>query len=67
MTAGWLFWGVIFGAVGMGMFVYGKKQQSALPMICGVVLMVFPYFVSNLFLLVLIGVAVTAIPWVLRD
>ncbi|MFN7941088.1 MAG: hypothetical protein U0X73_05790 [Thermoanaerobaculia bacterium] len=66
MTPGWLFWGVIFGAVGMGMFVYGKKQQSAVPLVCGIVLMVFPYFVSNLLLLVAIGVVVCAIPWILR-
>lgn len=48
------------------MFVYGKKQQSAVPLVCGIVLMVFPYFVSNLLLLVAIGVVVCAIPWILR-
>jgi hypothetical protein len=67
MTPGWLFWGMLFGVLGLATFVYGKKQQSVLPMICGIVLMVYPYFVSNLIALVVIGVVVGAIPWLLRS
>ena len=67
MTPGWLFWGMLFGVVGLATFVYGKKKQSVVPMICGIVLMVYPYFVSNLIALVVIGVVVSAIPWLLRS
>ncbi len=35
-------------------------------MVCGVALMVYPYFVSNLMLLVGIGVLFAAIPYFLR-
>jgi len=27
-------WGVIFGAVGLAYFVYGKKQQRFVPLFC---------------------------------
>jgi len=61
-----LLWGLIFGAFGFGFFVYGKKQQAIVPLLCGLALMIFPYFVSNVFLLVFIGVALMAIPYFVR-
>jgi hypothetical protein len=57
----------VFGTVGMGFFVYGKKQQAAVPLVCGLALMVFPYFVSNSVFLVLIGVALIAVPYFVRS
>jgi len=62
-----LLWGVLFSAVGLGFFVYGKKQQSAVPFLCGLALMVFPYFISNTVLLVTVGVALAAIPYFVRE
>jgi len=62
-----LLWGVLFGAVGLGYFVYGRRQQSFVPLLCGVALMVLPYFTSNILLLVIVGVAIAAIPYFVRD
>lgn len=61
-----LLWGVVFGAVGLAYFVYGKKQQRFVPLLCGIGLMVFPYFVSNTVLLVVVGLALSAIPYFFR-
>ena len=61
-----LLWGVLFGSIGLGFFVYGKKQRAIVPLICGLALMAFPYFVSGTFLLIAIGVALMAIPWFVR-
>lgn len=58
-----LLWGVLFGSVGFGYFLYGKKQGAVIPLVCGLLLMVFPYFISNTALVVLVGVALAAIPW----
>jgi hypothetical protein len=49
----------------MGYFVYGKKQQAALPLLAGIVLCIFPYFVSNVYIMVLVGIVLTVLPWVL--
>jgi hypothetical protein len=38
----------------------------AVPLVCGLALMVFPYFVSNLILLVGIGAVLVAIPYFFR-
>lgn len=61
-----LLWGVLFGSIGLGFFLYGKKQQAFVPLFCGLALMVFPYFVSSTPLLVAIGVALTALPYFIR-
>jgi hypothetical protein len=61
-----LLWGLLFGSIGLGYFIYGKKQKAAVPLVCGLALMAFPYFVSNVVLLVGIGVLLTAIPYFYR-
>ena len=61
-----LIWGVIFGAVGLAYFVFGKRQQRFVPLFCGIGLMAFPYFVSNTVLLVIVGLALSAIPYFFR-
>ena len=66
MNTAWLLWGLLFGSIGMGFFVYGKKQRAVVPLVCGLVLMVFPYFVSNPFVLVVVGLALMAVPYFFR-
>jgi len=61
-----LLWGVIFGAIGMGFFVYGKRQSAPIPLVCGIALMVFPYFVSNVWGTVAVGALLMAIPYFVR-
>lgn len=61
-----LFWGLIFGSIGFGFFLYGKKQRAVVPLVCGIALMLFPYFVSNTILLVMLGIALMAIPYYVR-
>jgi hypothetical protein len=61
-----IIWGVIFGSIGLGYFVYGKKQNSLVPLVCGIGLMAFPYFVSNTVILVVVGVLLSALPYFVR-
>lgn len=61
-----LLWSMVFGSVGLGFFVYGKKQGAIIPLLCGLALMIFPYFVSNIILLVAFGIALMAIPYFIR-
>jgi hypothetical protein len=60
-------WGLLYGSIGLGFFIYGRKQRAVVPLLCGVALMVFPYFVSNVLLLVAIGAVLIAIPYFLRE
>jgi hypothetical protein len=56
---------MLFGAIGVGYFMYGKKRQNAITMISGVALCVFPYFVSNAVAAVVVGIVLTVLPWLL--
>ncbi len=66
MSEAQLWWGMLFGAIGLGYFVYGTKQRSPIPLVTGIALMAYPYFFSNGWLLLLIGVVLTAIPYFIR-
>jgi hypothetical protein len=61
-----LLWTVVFGSIGLGFFVYGKKQGAIIPLVCGLALMVFPYFVPNTVWLVSVGVGLVAVPYFIR-
>ena len=50
-----LFASVLFGLIGFAAFRYGKKDASWQPMAIGVALMVYPYFISQTWLLYTIG------------
>ena len=65
-STAYLMWTVLFSSLGLGYFVYGKKQGRPVPLISGVALMCYPYFVSNTYLLAAIGAALSALPFVLK-
>ena len=61
-----LIWGMLFGAVGLGFFTYGKKQHAVIPLLTGVALFIFPYFISNIYVLVIVGICLMALPYFVR-
>ncbi len=61
-----LLWGMLFGAIGLGYFTYGRKQRAAAPLLVGIALMVFPYFVPNVYMLVLVGAVLIVLPYFVR-
>lgn len=63
MTAASLFWNLMFGVVGTAYFMYGRKQHAPIPLVCGIALGIFPFFVSNAWLLFGIGSALSAAPF----
>ncbi len=67
MSLATLIWAIIFGSIGLGFFVYGRKQQTMIPLFCGLGLMIFPYFIHNTIALVISGAILIAIPWITRD
>jgi predicted membrane protein len=61
-----LLWGVVFSSIGFGFFIYGKRQKAIVPLVCGIGLFVFPYFVDDLWLMLLIGAGLMAVPYFVR-
>jgi len=66
MNTSLLLWGLLISSIGLGFFLYGKKQRAVVPLVCGVALMIYPYFVPNVGALIAIGIALAAIPYFLR-
>ena len=58
--------GVFTGAFGVGYFVYGKRQQQIVPLSAGIALCVYPYFVDNLVISLIVAAVLLAAPFFLR-
>lgn len=63
MSTAALLWSLVFGSIGFGFFLYGKKQHAVVPLVCGLGLMTLPYVVSNLLLLITLGVTFIILPY----
>lgn len=55
--------GMIWGALGTGYFIYGKKMAKAGFMLCGVGLVILPLFVSSVLYIALFGIGLSVIPF----
>lgn len=61
-----LFFGVMFSAIGMGYFVYGRRQDVAVALIAGPILIFFPFFMPNLLTMFVVGGILLALPFLIR-
>ena len=66
-SAGNLIGNLLFSCIGFVAFIYGKKQSLWKTMLLGVALMIYPYFVSNEWLMYGIGAALTAALFVFKE
>ena len=64
MTGTTLAIGILTGAIGTGYFMYGKRQTKFAPLLAGMALCVYPYFVDSTRWLIVIGAALMAAPFV---
>ena len=60
-----LFLGMIVSTVGVGYIMYGKRQTRFVPVVAGVVLCIYPYFVNDWVWLAGIGVPLLVAPFLL--
>lgn len=54
--------GVVFSSIGLGYFIFGKKQKNMVVLVSGIILMLYPYFIENIFFMLIIGVALIFLP-----
>ena len=60
-----LFASLLWGSVGLGYFIYGKKQSAWIPMVGGVAMMAVSYLVSSALLMSLLSVGLIGVVYVL--
>ena len=51
---------IFLGIIGSGYFMYGKKAHRPVPLVSGVLLCVFPYFIDGFLWTMVIGAALLA-------
>ena len=56
LDVNFLFASLIWGSVGVGYCIYGKRQQSIVPFIAGVLMIGASYFISSALLMSLVGI-----------
>jgi hypothetical protein len=61
-----LIWSMLFGAIGVGFFVYGRRQRMLVPFLSGLALIIVPYFVDNVGAMIALCVAFMALPYFVR-
>jgi len=66
LSASSLFASLIWGAIGSGLFIYGKKQKSEIPLGCGLAMVALSYFVSSAWWMSLAGIGILGILYWLK-
>ena len=61
-----LIWGTLFGGIGIGYFIYGKKQKHPISFFTGVSLFVIPYIIDDILLLIVAALALMVLPFVVK-
>jgi hypothetical protein len=64
-STSFLFASLLWGSVGVGYFIYGKRQRSGLPMVGGVLMIAVSYLVGSALLMSLLSVGLMAAVFVL--
>jgi hypothetical protein len=67
ISAANLIGGLVFGSIGFVAFVYGKRMHLWKMMLCGLALMIYPYFVEDMVISFAIGVIGSGALFFLRD
>ena len=58
--------GLVFGSIGFGYFIYGKKRKNKLIFWVGIALMVLPYVITNNVLVVIVSLALILTPYYIK-
>jgi len=59
-NANFLFASLLWGSIGVGYFIYGKKQRLWPPMVGGIAMIIVSYFVASVWLMSLASIAIMA-------
>ena len=61
MSGNFLLSSVLIGSIGLGLFMYGKRQRRAPHLAVGIVLMVYTYFVPSISFMFAIAAALVGL------
>jgi hypothetical protein len=53
---------LIFSSIGLGYLIYDKKQKRKVAYYSGIGLVVYPYLISEIPIMILVGITLMAVP-----
>lgn len=56
---------MLAGVFGVAYFVYGKRQTKLVPLVAGILLCIYPYFIDSVLWLCIVGILLLAAPFVI--
>lgn len=57
-----LLWSLLFNSIGLGYFIYGRKQGNKVVLYTGLALMLYPYLFSSAITVVVVGLLLMCVP-----
>ena len=51
---------LVWGSIGLGFVVYGKRQSAVVPLVGGIALIAISYFVGSVLVMSIVGAALVA-------
>lgn len=57
-----LIFGLLFGIIGSSYMLYGRRQSEPWYLVVGLALIVYPYFIDNAILTLLVGAVLVLLP-----
>ncbi len=61
-----LLWGVLFSSIGLGYFIYGRRQKHKVAFYAGLCLMFCPWFLGDVLQLIVVSVVLMVAPRVIK-
>jgi len=66
LDSSYLLVSLVFSCIGLGYFIYGRRQKHKVAFWAGIGLMFYPYVISNVTLLIVLGVGLMFVPKFVR-
>ena len=66
MTMGGMIASLVFSCVGYFYFKRGRSESDTNKLVCGIAMMVYPYFVTNALYITLVGAVLMAAPFIIE-
>ncbi len=57
-----LLWSLLFNSIGLGYFVYGRKQGNKVVLYSGVALILYPYLFNSVWAVIGVGLVLVCVP-----
>jgi hypothetical protein len=57
-----IFLALLFGSIGFGYFMYGRRKQNIVTRYCGIAMILYPYLASSTWEMLAVGFGLMVVP-----